>query len=129
IPGGKASWVLTRTVEGVTYEHRVPAGSHQGVDCYDPAWDAEAKAGAVNADGAAGVRGTLVNRSDEPMDVTMVAHAGSGQYASSVKSVPPGESRSFTVSTGQRQLEAGAVSFQLRRWSVDRDGDAPTQAE
>ena len=128
VPAGKAVWVLSRTVEGVTYEHRVPAGSHQGVDCYDPDWDAEAKARPVNAAGAAGVRGTLVNRSGEPMDVTMVAQVGSGQFTSSAKSVPPGESRDFIVATGQSRIDAGSVSFQLRRWTTDRDGDAPAGA-
>ncbi|GAA1876344.1 sigma-70 family RNA polymerase sigma factor [Myceligenerans crystallogenes] len=125
VPAGPGNWLLTRTVEGVTYEFRVPAGSHAGAECYAPAWDSKAKAATVNDGGAVGVQGTLANTSDEPMTVKMVVNAKAGQLASETKTVEPGASGTFAVATGQKRISDGSVSFQLGRWTPDQDGDEP----
>ncbi|RPF19657.1 sigma-70 family RNA polymerase sigma factor [Myceligenerans xiligouense] len=126
VPGGSATWVLTRVVEGTAYEHRVPAGELAALDCYDPDWSATAKADTVNAAGRVGVRGTLANTSDEAMSVKMVVKGRSGTLVSEARTVPPGGRETFTVATGRQRLPAGAVTFQLARWTVDKDGDPPT---
>ncbi|MBE1875110.1 hypothetical protein IHE71_05210, partial [Myceligenerans sp. TRM 65318] len=124
-PAGPATWVFTRTVEGTAYEHRVPAGELRAVDCYDPSWEATASAETVNAGGRVGVRGTLKNTSDEAMSVKMVVGAKSGRLVSEVRTVPAGGRDSFVVATEHRRLDPGEVTFQLARWTFDKDGDPP----
>ncbi|GAB3175186.1 hypothetical protein GCM10027059_48560 [Myceligenerans halotolerans] len=124
-PGGSATWILSRTIEGTVYEHRVPAGELPVADCYDPDWETTAQAETVNADGRVGVLGTLANTSDEAMTVKMVVQASSGRLVSDVRTVPAGGRDTFTVATEHKQLPAGAVTFRLARWTFDKDGDPP----
>ncbi|GAB4086626.1 hypothetical protein GCM10028784_32560 [Myceligenerans cantabricum] len=128
VPKGAATWVLSRTVEGVTYQHRVPAGGFPDTDCYNPSWESSAKAVTVNAGGRVGIQGTLSNKSDEPMRVEMAVRVKSGRLVSETKTVPPGELGTFTVATGQDRTDPGQATFRLARWTFDRDGDPPVRS-
>ncbi|MDO8149720.1 sigma-70 family RNA polymerase sigma factor [Isoptericola sp. b515] len=121
VPAGRATWTVSTVVAGETYSRVVASGAHGAAECYDPRWEVETTAEAVNVEGRVSVRGTIVNRGDEPMQAGMSAL---GREADRVR-LGAGESSTFTVPTGSTATDAGRVTFDLYRWVLDVDGDEP----
>ncbi|ANC32368.1 RNA polymerase sigma factor SigV [Isoptericola dokdonensis DS-3] len=123
VPAGTGTWRLSTTVAGGTYSRTVDTSGFGDAECYDPPWNVDPTARVVNDGGTVRIEGTLVNRDDDPMQVTMNA-AGTSSGATQLGA---GETLTLSVATDKRSVDAGSVTFDVVRWRTDRDGDQPTR--
>ncbi|MFD6139065.1 sigma-70 family RNA polymerase sigma factor [Promicromonospora sp. NPDC060271] len=128
LPAGQAVFVLAADVDGRTYKTPVPAGDHQGVDCYTPSWSTEVSAQTINTGGTVTVEGKVTNTSDETMTVDMVVTVDGTALKSVSLPVTPGGTQTLTVDTGSAAVPEGEAVFRLAREGKDEDGDAPAEA-
>ncbi|GAA4695755.1 sigma-70 family RNA polymerase sigma factor [Promicromonospora umidemergens] len=125
VPAGQAAFVLATMVDGKTYTTPVPAGDHNGADCYSPSWSTETSAETYNWGGTVAVKGTVTNRSDESLTAVMVVPVGDTTMESPGLPVAPGSTLSLSVNTDRMHLAEGDVTFRLSRDGLDTDGDQP----
>lgn len=128
LPAGQAVFVLATDVDGRTYKTPVPAGDHQGADCYTPSWSTEVSAQTINTGGTVAVEGKVTNTSDETMTVDMVVTVDGTAMKSVSLPVTPGGTQTLTIDTGSAAVPEGDAVFRLSRDGKDEDGDAPAQA-
>ena len=125
VPAGQATFVLATDVDGHTYETRVPAGDHERQNCYVPPWTTATSVQTVNNGGTVAVEGTVMNTTDETMNVYMSVPVGGTTLKSVSRVVAPAGSVTLTVDTGRTNVSEGEATFYLSRDGVDKDGDAP----
>ncbi len=123
VPAGAAVFVLATSVDGNTYETRVPAGDHGSADCYKPGWDTDTSVQTVNAGGTVGMKGTITNRSNESMTAYMSVPVGDGTVKSVKLPVAPGGSVELSVNTERTSVPESNATFYLSREVPDVDGD------
>ena len=119
VPAGQAVFVLATEVDGRSYKTRVPAGDHNGADCYRPSWSTEVSAQTINNGGTIAIEGVVTNTSNESLTADMVVSVGGTTMKSVSLPVAPGGTQTFTIDTGGATVPEGEAVFRLSREAAD----------
>ncbi len=129
-PAGSATTVLTTTVGGVAFEHRLDAGSFAALDCWTPPpWltTADVDVVADNDDGTIQYTATVTNDTGAALDTRLLAPDGGtwSGVADSAVIAPLGDGRSgdLVLDTGLRDTSRANAVLRQYRWHTDADGD------
>ncbi|WP_454730010.1 sigma-70 family RNA polymerase sigma factor [Cellulosimicrobium protaetiae] len=129
-PAGRAAVVLSTTVAGETFEHRLDAGSFDALDCWSPPpWltAADVRVAADNDGGTVRWTASVVNGTGEKLDVRLLApdnDTWSG-VADSAAITPLADRQTgdLVLDTGLTQTVRGNAVLRQYRWHQDDDGD------
>ncbi|OLT53385.1 hypothetical protein BJF88_11405 [Cellulosimicrobium sp. CUA-896] len=129
-PAGPAAVVLSTTVAGETFEHRLDAGTVAATDCWtQPPWLTAADVAMVAENVGGTVRFTAVPTNDTGMrmDVRLLApDTGTWTSVADSAAIAPlreGASGRLVLETGQAQTSRANAVLRQYRWHTDADGD------
>ncbi|MCB7136182.1 sigma-70 family RNA polymerase sigma factor [Cellulosimicrobium marinum] len=129
-PAGSAAFVLSTTVAGQTFEHRVDAGTFDALDCWtQPRWLTAADVGVVaeNVDGTVRYTATVTNGTGRALDARLLApDTGTWSGVRDSDAVAPLRDRTsgaLVLDTGLTQTTRANAVLRQYRWHADEDGD------
>ncbi|MFD5334139.1 hypothetical protein ACFWH7_19755, partial [Cellulosimicrobium cellulans] len=129
-PAGRADVVLSTTVAGETFEHRLDAGPFAALDCWTPPpWltAADVQVAADNDGGTVRWTASVANDTGEPLDVRLLApDNGTWSGVADSAAIAPLADRQtgdLVLDTGLTQTVRGNAVLRQYRWHQDDDGD------
>uniref|UniRef100_UPI0006922F3C sigma-70 family RNA polymerase sigma factor n=1 Tax=Oerskovia turbata TaxID=1713 RepID=UPI0006922F3C len=122
-----ASLTLVTTVEGLEFTRKVPVGGVPAKDCFVPQWlsDADVTTHTGNEAGAVRLEAAVTNSTGRPLTIQVddMAPVGAEEASRATVTIDPGESATFSRSTGEQDLAAGDLVVSQHLSVPDADGD------
>ncbi|MBN0041835.1 sigma-70 family RNA polymerase sigma factor [Cellulosimicrobium cellulans] len=129
-PAGRAAVVLSTTVAGETFEHRLDAGPFDALDCWTPPpWltAADVRVVADNDRGTVRWTASVTNSTGAGLDVRLLAPGTEGwsSVPDSAEIAPllDGRTADLVLDTGSAVTPQGNAVLRQYRWHQDADGD------
>lgn len=129
-PAGRAAVVLSTTVAGETFEHRLDAGSFDALDCWTPPpWltAADVRVAADNDRGTVRWTASVTNGTGAGLDVRLLAPQSEGwtgvSDSAAIAPLVDGRTGDLVLDTGSATTPRGNAVLRQYRWHVDEDGD------